>query len=68
VNVKKALEKYFKPMKAVNPVEWDCFIEEDRQLNEHDLEKAKKTIKLIRAKKFTPDMAGLNADTAGSQP
>ena len=54
VNTRKALEKYFKPMKAVNPPEWECYLEEGRALVETDLDKAKKVIKALRAKKWSP--------------
>ena len=53
VNTRRALEKYFKPMKGANPEEWECFLENDRALTEADLEKAKKTIKALRAKKWS---------------
>ena len=42
VNCKFALEKYFTPMKASNPPQWECYVEQGRQRSAQDLETAKK--------------------------
>jgi hypothetical protein len=57
VNCKYALEKYFVPMKATNPSSWECYVEGGRQLTAGDLERAKKTIKAIRAKTWVPEIS-----------
>ena len=56
VNCKFALEKYFTPMKASNPPQWECYVEVGRQLTAADLESAKKTIRAIRAKTWVPSI------------
>ena len=56
VNCKLALEKYFTPMKASNPPQWECYVEPGRQLSAADLETAKKTIRAIRAKTWVPSI------------
>jgi hypothetical protein len=54
VNCKFALEKYFTPMKASNPPQWECYVEMGRQLTAADLEIAKKTVRAIRSKSWVP--------------
>ncbi|TEB18085.1 hypothetical protein C9890_0479 [Perkinsus sp. BL_2016] len=56
VNCKFALEKYFTPMKASNPPQWECYVEPGRQLTTADLEAAKKTIRAIRGKSWVPEL------------
>jgi hypothetical protein len=57
VNCKFALEKYFTPMKASNPPQWECYVEPGRQLTAGDLDGAKKTIRAIRAKTWVPELS-----------
>ena len=59
VNCKFALEKYFTPMKASNPQQWECYVEVGRQLSANDLDAAKKTIRAIRAKTWTPTIPAM---------
>lgn len=56
VNCKFALEKYFVPMKASNPPQWECYVEPGRQLTVGDLDSAKKTIRAIRNKSWVPEI------------
>ena len=59
VNCKFALEKYFTPMKASNPQQWECYVEAGRQLSANDLDAAKKTIRAIRAKTWIPTIPAM---------
>jgi hypothetical protein len=67
VNCKFALEKYFTPMKASNPVQWECYVEPGRQLTPSDLDTAKKTIRAIRAKTWTPNITAMKEVIVGAK-
>jgi hypothetical protein len=65
VNCKFALEKYFTPMKASNPQQWECYVELGRQLSANDLDAAKKTIRAIRAKTWVPTIPAMKEAIEG---
>lgn len=65
VNCKYALEKYFTPMKASNPPQWECYVEPGRQLTAADLDAAKKTIRAIRGKSWVPTIPAMKEVVEG---
>ena len=67
VNCKFALEKYFTPMKASNPSQWECYVEPGRQLTAGDLEAAKRTIRAIRSKTWVPVIPAMKEAVLGSK-
>jgi hypothetical protein len=67
VNCKVALEKYFVPMKATNPPQWECYLEPGRQLTIADLDAAKKTIRAIRNKAWVPEIPVVVKELVGGR-